>query len=67
MVQGRSTKIISMIQWIRTSRLSMKKSLCIQGGGGTSRSSHRGGAVSHGRGTPVPLGVADYAGLRKVV
>jgi len=27
MAQGRSTKIISMIQWIRTSRLSIKKSL----------------------------------------
>ena len=27
MAQGRSTKIISMIRWIRTSRLSIKKSL----------------------------------------
>jgi len=27
MAQGRSTKIISMIEWIRTSRLSIKKSL----------------------------------------
>ena len=27
MVQGRSTKIISMIRWIRTSRLSIKKTL----------------------------------------
>ena len=27
MAQGRSTKIISMIQWIRTSRLSIKNSL----------------------------------------
>jgi len=27
MAQSRSTKIISMIKWIRTSRLSMKKSL----------------------------------------
>jgi len=27
MAQGRSSKIISMIKWIRTSRLSIKKSL----------------------------------------
>ena len=27
MAQGRSTEIISMIKWIRTSRLSIKKSL----------------------------------------
>jgi len=27
MAQGRSTKIITMIKWIRTSRLSIKKSL----------------------------------------
>jgi len=27
MVQGRSTKVISMMRWIRTSRLSIKKSL----------------------------------------
>ena len=27
MAQGRSTKIISMIQWIRSSRLSIKNSL----------------------------------------
>ena len=27
MAQGRSTKIISMIKWIRTGRLSMKNSL----------------------------------------
>jgi len=31
MAQGRSTKIISMIQWIRTSRLSITKSLSLQG------------------------------------
>jgi hypothetical protein len=29
MAQGRSTKIISIIQWIRTSRLSIKKSLSL--------------------------------------
>jgi len=28
MTQGRPTKIISMIKWIRTSRLSIKNSLC---------------------------------------
>jgi len=28
MAQGRSTKIISMIKWIRTSKLSIKNSLC---------------------------------------
>ena len=28
MAQGRSTRIISMIKWIRTSRLSIKNSLC---------------------------------------
>ena len=37
MAQGRSTEIISMIEWIRTNRLSMKNSLpgwqvCIKGG-----------------------------------
>ena len=31
MAQGRSTKIISMIRWIRTSRLSMKNSLSPSG------------------------------------
>ena len=31
MVQGRSTKIISMIKWIRTSRLSIKISLSVDG------------------------------------
>jgi len=30
MAQGRSTEIISMIKWIRTSRLSMKNSLSSQ-------------------------------------
>ena len=30
MAQGRSTKIISMIRWIRTSRLSIKNSLSVQ-------------------------------------
>jgi len=37
MAQGRSTKIISMIEWIRTSRLSIKNSLwqvCSSGAGG---------------------------------
>jgi len=29
MAQGRSTKIISMIKWIRTSRLSIKNSLSV--------------------------------------
>ena len=29
MAQDRSTKIISTIQWIRTSRLSMKNSVCV--------------------------------------
>ena len=29
MAQGRSTKIISMIKWIRTSRLSIKNSLSL--------------------------------------
>ena len=29
MVQGRPTKIISMIKWIRTSRLSIKNSLSL--------------------------------------
>jgi len=32
MAQGRSTKITSMIKWIRTSRLPIKNSLCEQGG-----------------------------------
>ena len=31
MVQGRSTKIFSIIKWIRTSRLSIKSSLCAAG------------------------------------
>ena len=31
MAQGRSTKIIAMIEWIRTSRLSIKKSLSVWG------------------------------------
>jgi len=32
MAQGRSTEIITMIKWIRTSRLSIKElSLCLQG------------------------------------
>ena len=30
MAQGRSTQIISMIKWIRTRLLSIKKSLCTQ-------------------------------------
>ena len=30
MAQGRSTKIISMMKWIRTSRLSMKNSLSLK-------------------------------------
>jgi len=30
MAQGRSTKVISMIKWIRTSRLSIKNSLALQ-------------------------------------
>ena len=34
MAQGRSTEIISMIQWIRTDRLSIKKSLSLRVGGG---------------------------------
>ena len=33
MAQGRSTKIISMIMWTRTSRLSIKISLSVAGGG----------------------------------
>jgi len=33
MVQGRSTEIISMIPWIRSSRLPMKNFLSVQGGG----------------------------------
>ena len=33
MAQGRSAKIISMIQWIRTGRLSIKNSLSLGGGG----------------------------------
>jgi len=33
MAQGRSTKIISMIKWIPTSRLSMNNSLSLGGGG----------------------------------
>jgi len=35
MAQGRSTKIISMIQWIRTSRLSIKNSLSLSRDAGT--------------------------------
>ena len=31
MARGRSTKIISMIKWIRTSRLSIKNSLSLKG------------------------------------
>ena len=31
MAQGRSTKIISMIRWVRTSRFSIKKSLYERG------------------------------------
>ena len=34
MAQGRSTKIISMITWIRTSRLSIKNSLSLSACGG---------------------------------
>jgi hypothetical protein len=30
MAQGRPTKVISMIKWIRTSRLSIKKCLCYE-------------------------------------
>jgi len=33
MAQGRSTKIISMIEWIRTSRLSIKNSLSLSAAG----------------------------------
>ena len=43
MVQDRSTKIIPMIQWTRTSRLSIMKSLC--GVGGAAR--HRRVARAH--------------------
>ena len=32
LAQGRSTKIISVIKWIRTSRLSIKSSLSANGG-----------------------------------
>ena len=31
MAQGRSTKIIEMIKWIRTSRLSIKNSVSLRG------------------------------------
>ena len=50
--QGRTNKVISMIEWIRTSRLSIKSSLSIEhrnltGGGGTlSLVTFRGGFVS---------------------
>jgi len=37
MAQGRSTNIISMIEWIRTSRLSIKNSLSRGWGAGTGK------------------------------
>ena len=57
MAQGRSTKIISMIKWMRTSRLSMKNYLSlefrvwglgfkVQGSGCTARAEESGGACS---------------------
>jgi len=36
MVQGRFTNIISMIQWIRTSGLSIKHSICLNVDGSSS-------------------------------
>jgi len=53
MAQGRSTQLISMIKWIRASRLSIKNCLSASACGGESarqgRGSPRGGAVSYER------------------
>ena len=47
MAQGRSTKVVSMIKWIRTSRLSRKNSLSLSG---APRAWGGGGDANPGRG-----------------